>query len=306
MTAGWVAAATRGRALVGHLAGPASAKAIALADWNTARRLLTATVYGRDLPPSADRAAARRAAMTGTLWQLRVLAGWFPPGQGLLARLLAAPLELVNIEGHVADLSGQEAEPPLPLGSLAVAWPRVAGARTPAQVRSALARSVWGDPGGVEPTEIALGLRLGLARRLHRRSAPLARWGTGVAAVLVARERFAFGRQLDREAGRTADELLGRRWRGAATVAELGRALPESAAWALAGIATAEDLWRAEAELVRTVGREAQALVDSRRDHRSAVIGAMTLLLVDLRRIVAAIDLAGMGPQVGEVFDAVA
>jgi hypothetical protein len=306
MTAGWVAAATRGRALVRHRTGPGSGRSIAGADWDAAPTVLAGTVHGRRLPPDADRDTARRAAMAATLWQLRVLAGWLPPGQGGLARLFAAPLELANIEGHLSALTGGRPERPLTLGSLAVAWPRVAATDTPQRFRAVLARSVWGDPGGTDPAAVALGLRLGLARRLAARPGPTGRWATGGAAVLVARERFGFGRPLTDESGRVADALIGRRWRRAASLSTLVGSLPPSGAWPFIGVDDPDQLWRAEVELARTVEREAGVAASSGRARPATVIGAMALLLVDLRRVVAAIDLAGLGPDAVEVLDAVA
>ena len=167
MSAGWVAATTRGGALVQRLVGPDGARDLATTrSWPDARRLVAATFYGADLPIDADRSAARRHAVEATSWQLRVLAGWMPPGQSVLARLFAGPMEIANIERRLALLEGRDPDPPIGLGSLAVAWPRVASANSPEQVRGALATSVWGDPGGIDRTTIALSLRLGWVRRL--------------------------------------------------------------------------------------------------------------------------------------------
>ncbi len=106
MTAGWVAASTRGRTLLTRTIGTDVARSIATADsWPTARDHLHNTVYGTELTATADRRTARRCAATATAWQLRVLAGWLPPASSGLVRAFAAPMEIANIEAHVAQLA---------------------------------------------------------------------------------------------------------------------------------------------------------------------------------------------------------
>lgn len=307
MTAGWVAASTRGSALLRRLVGPAGALEIADAEsWADARAQLGSTVYGAELHPDADRAAARRTAATATAWQLRVLAGWCPVGTGRLARLFAAPLEMANIEAHLATMDGAAATPPVSLGSLAVAWPRVAATSTPEQVRAVLSHSAWGDPGGSDPVAIAFGLRVSWARRLVHQSSTARTWAKGGLAVLIARERFAFGRDVAPVTGREIDRLLGNRWRRAATIPELAERVPESGAWALEGIASPAELWRAEPAIVRRAAADATRQAAQRRFTEDTVAAMMALMLVDLWRTTAAIELVGRGPNPGEVFDAVA
>jgi hypothetical protein len=307
MTAGWVAASTRGRALARRLVGHDSARALAAASWLEARETLAETMYGRQVPPGESRSSVRHAAMGATAWQLRVLAGWLPPGQGGLARLFAAPMEVANIEGHLARLAGTEdGEPPIRLGSLAVAWPRVAAATSPEQVRLVLATSVWGDPGGLDRASMALGLRLAWARRFVTQPPVVRRWAEGAAAVLVARERFGFGRTLNERTGRVADELLGSRWRDAGSIPLFVEALSESASWSLTGIEEAGELWRGEVAVVRRASADAEKLVSSGRHDRPAVVGIMAAMLVDLWRVLAVVEVVGRGPGAVEVFDAVA
>lgn len=297
MTVGWVASSTRGRALVSRVVGSAGAVAIARADWPTAVELLGAGVAGRRLPPVPSRADARWAAIDATAWELRVLSGWLPPGQGSLVRLFGAPLEIAAIERHLAALRGGAASgPPVQLGALSVALPRVRASTTPEQIRQVLSTSVWGDPGGSDAVSMALGLRLGLARRAARWGTILGPWARGAAAVIVARERFSFGRPLPPTAERVAGLLLGRRWRGVTTVADFVDALPETASWPLVGIDDPVDLWRAEGAVVRRIGDDAESVVAAGRPTRATVIGVMALLLVDLWRTLAAIELAGRGP----------
>lgn len=307
MTAGWVAASTRGSALVRRLVGTTGARELAGTDtWSETRALLSTTFYGAEMPADADREAARRTATTATTWQLRVLAGWLPVGTSGLARLFAAPIEIANIEAHLAGLAGPNTSTPLSLGSLAVAWPRVATATSPEQVRTVLTHSAWGDPGGADPVTVAVGLRVAWARRLIRQVPEAASWAKGGLAVLIARELYAFNRDIAPPTGRELDLLVGNRWRRATTVSELARLMPESAAWALAEVASPSDLWQAEVDVARRVTADATALTGARRFTKDTVAAMMALLLVDLWRVTAAIELAGRGPNRIEVFDAVA
>ncbi|MDH4171491.1 MAG: V-type ATPase subunit [Acidimicrobiia bacterium] len=307
MSAGWVAATTRGRALVRRLVGPDGARELATTEsWPEARRALSATFYGADLPADADRPAAGRRAVEATTWQLRVLAGWLPPGQSVLARLFAGPFEIANIERRLALLEGRHPDPPIRLGSLAVAWPHVSSATSSEQVRGALATSVWGDPGGTDRTTIALGLRLAWVRRLASQVPEAAGWSKGGAAVLVAREQFAFGRSIGKATGRVVDGLLGRHWRDASSVSSFVDQLPKSASWPLMDVDDASGLWRAEIAIGRRVSDDARRHASSGRYDKTAVAGVMALLLVDLWRLLGAIEVAGRTPVPEEFFDAVA
>lgn len=307
MTVGWVAASTRARAFVRRLPGVVGARDVARCDtWDEARTLLRSSVYGRDLAADADRLAARHRAQATTMWQLRVLAGWLPAGDAVLARLAAAPMEMADIEGHLARLQGRTAEPSIELGSLASAWPRVAAATSSDAVRRALARSVWGDPGAVDPWSVAVGLRLSWARRVHLRVPDARPWARGAAAVLVARERYGFDRDLPAPSGRVADELLGRGWRKAGSLGEHVAVLPPTARWALEGIDAPAGLWQAERAVEQRIAADATTSMGAGRFDRSVVTGAFALVLVDLRRILAAIEVAGRGRTPEERLDAVA
>ncbi len=307
MTAGWVAAATRGGALLRRLVAVDGARALAEADtWPDARARLAPTFYGAELPADADRSTARRTATAATAWQLRVLAGWLPVGASGLARLFAAPIEIANIESHLARLEGAAILDPVPLGSLAVAWRRVATTTSPEQVRVVLAQSAWADPGGTDPTSVAVGLRVAWARRLVRQVPDAAPWAKGGLALLIAREVFAFDRDIPAAAGRELDRLIGHRWRQAASIPDLAKQLPESAAWALTDVASASDLWRAELAVVHRVADDATGLAAAGRFTQRTVAAIMALLLVDLWRVTTAIEVAGRGPDPTEVLDAVA
>lgn len=307
MTAGWVAPAARGRALLGRLLVVDGARELAAAgSWDDARTMLSRTMYGAELPPSASRVDARCAAIAATAWQLRVLAGWLPAGRAVLARLFAAPVEIFNIEHHVAHLGGADPVESINLGSLAAAWPRVARAATVEDVRRVLALSVWEDPGGTEPTAISLALRVALARRFAAQVPIAGDWARGAVAVLVARERFAFGRDVNPPTGRTVDRLIGPHWRGVVRVEELADRLPATASWALHGIDDPAELWRGELAVVRRITEDARRRSTTQRYDESTVTAMMALLIIDLWTVCAAIEMAGRSPMPEEVFDAVA
>jgi hypothetical protein len=299
----------RGRALLRGATGLTRAREIAGAtSWQAARDLLDDAVTGPPLPADADRSRARAAAATATIWQLRVLAGWVPPVSSGVVRVAAGPVEIADIEGHVAALAGPD-RPPRPsvaLGSLATAWPRVAASASADAVRDVLRRSVWGDPGGTDPITLALGLRVAWVRRV-RLAVPEARpWALGALAVLVAREHLAFDRRLASTTARDVDRALGHRWSGATTVPELAGRLPPAARWPLVDVAEPDELWRAERTVLHRVVAEAGERAARGRGDRGTVAAILALLLIDLWRVRAAIDLAGRGTDGRDAFDAVA
>jgi hypothetical protein len=215
-------------------------------------------------------------------------------------------MEIANIEHHLGHLDGAQRSAWLPLGSLGVAWPRVALATSSQQVRDLLTRSAWGDPGGSDRVSIALGLRVAWARRVIR-ALPRARdWARGGLALLIAREIFGFERAINETTSRELDRLIGTRWRAATTLADLTDRLPATARWAIVGIAAPQDLWRAELSLLNRVASDARPLAVASRHSRDTVMAVTALLLVDLWRVTAAIESVGRGPTPLEVFDAMA
>jgi len=309
MTAGWVAATVRGRALLTRTVGREGAARIAAADgWDDALARLGPTVYGRGIDPSATPPIARHHAATVAAWQLRVLAGWLPPGGTVLARLAVAPFEIADIERRVAALSGAPAEPLVPLGSLAGVVPLLPAARSLPAVRQVLARSVWRDPGGDDPTDIALGLRIAWAERSIRAAPSTRPWALGALALVAVRERLAFGREPNPATRQRLARHLGRRWSGATDIEEIVARLPEAARWPFAGVHDIDELWRAELAVLDRVARDAHELATSARPGRDTVAAIAALLLVDLWRVTAALDAAaaGGGRPATEVLDAVA
>lgn len=307
MSAGWVAAMTRGRALLERTVGVDGAQRLAAAkSWPAARERLASTVYGIELASDANRAQARRAAATAAAWQLRVLAGWLPPGSSGLVRLVAGPIEISNIEQHLVWLAFGTNAHPVSLGSIGTAWPGVSATTSPEALRGRLARSSWGDPGGTDPATIAVGLGVAWLRRLSRQLPVARQVAHGGLAILIARERFAFEREIAPITAREIDHLVGNGWRRAQTLAQLAARLPRVASWALSGIVSPDDLWHAELAWLDRVERDAHELAATRRFGRDEVAAVMALLMVDLRRVQSAIEVAGRTPIPKEVFDDVA
>jgi hypothetical protein len=306
MTAGWVAADVRGRSLLGRAVGSEGCTAIAGAEsWPAAREMLRATALGRGLPVDADRLTARRHVTSAAAWQLRVLAGWLPPGAIHLGRIAIGPMELADIERHLARLRGADPPPPLELGSLGGVARRVLRARAPAEVRAVLARSVWGDPGGDEPATIGFGLRAAWLRRVAALDGVVTPWALGALTVLVAREQFAFERTIADRTAREIDRLIGHRWREASDPADLAARVGDAAGWSVEGIGDAGELWRAEVHVLDRVERDARA-AGGRPASETTVIAVFARLLVDLWRVTAAIEAVGYGDVGPEVLDAVA
>ena len=152
MKPSWVAATVRARLVATHGVGRERALAVAressLADGIAA---LASTIYGKATRPDAELADAQHAVAATALWQLRVLAGWLPPGAALRARVLVAWFEIANVDERLAELAGMPSRRQFDLGSLGSASRRIAAANSPADLRAALAASEWGDPGSDEP-----------------------------------------------------------------------------------------------------------------------------------------------------------
>lgn len=167
MRAGWVAGGVRAELLLRHRVGSEHAATIAvrptLAD---ALRSLASTIYGERVHESDTLAQAERALAATVLWHLRILAGWLPAEAGEPMRALAGRFEIVNIRERVAAITRDfAAPPPFELGGLSTAWRAVDQARDLPDIRRAIARSAWGDPGYDEPQ----GLLRGLSDRWQQR-----------------------------------------------------------------------------------------------------------------------------------------
>jgi hypothetical protein len=267
---------------------------------------LAGSAYGRSVRADLGLAAAQRAVAATVLWHARILAGWAPPGAVEPLRALAGWFELANVEDRLAYLEGGPPPEPFELGGLSTASASVAGAQSAGELRTALADSAWGEPGGDDPASLRLGLRLAWARRVIGAVPEAAGWSAGAVALLLARELLLAGR---------ATAMLralhppgvGDEWIAAGSVAALRAALPADAAWALEGVEAPGELWRAEAAWWRQVEADAEQLAQAHLG-RSAVLGTVVLLGVDGRRTAAALEVAARGgePEAQEVFDELA
>jgi hypothetical protein len=306
MKPSWVAASVRARLVAAHGAGRDRALEVArcpsLEDGIAA---LASTMYGAAVRPGSGLADAQRAVAATALWQLRVLAGWLPPGAAPRARVLAAWFEIANVDERLAELAGMPSGAHFDLGSLGSASRRVAAVTSPAELRAALAASEWGDPGGDAPAVIARGVRLAWARRALDALPGAAPWALGAVALLLARD-LASGVAPRGPLGRLPE--LGRDVGNARDLPELTRRLSPRAAWVLSGLDGPDDLWIGETRWWHRVESDAHALLARGSDGVATLTGAGALVAVDARRIGAALAAAARGGSATalEVLDAVA
>lgn len=307
MSAGWAAGCVRARAIAQRRVGTQSARRIAASDsLDMALRLLAEGPTDRGTRPGQTLAVAQHAVTGAVLWDLRVLAGWLPPGGGQLMRPLAAWFEIVNIDELLQRLAGRPAADYFTLGALATAWPRLRDAGSAAALRAGLAGSAWKDPGGSSERALRIGVRARWAERVAALGEPARGWAAGAVALLLASERFADGRGPEPALRAAAAGLLGERCATAASLEELRGSLPRRLAWALAGVASPADLWQAETAWWSRVERDGIALVRASAFDFKPVLGAAAVLAADARRLCAALELAARGGGPLEAYDAVA
>ena len=309
MTGDWVAVAVRGRGLAGRRLGRdgvlriahSSSLAAAVAD-------LSRTAYGHDVRAGMDLRAAQHAVNATLAWHLRILAGWAPIHGADRVRRLAAGFEVANITGLLARLEGRPAGAAYTLGALAVGWMNVSAARTPAEVRQALAASAWGDPGSEDLAAIRMVLNAAWARRVSEHVPEAHAWSSAFAALLVARA-LAAGVVLARDPvpRRHLSAVLGLRWTSAATLAELPSRVPREATWVLDGVKTTGDLWRAESRWWNRLETDGLRLCATPRPEPGVVVGLVGLLAADAWRTCGALERAARGGLfTAEDFDEVA
>lgn len=306
MTTSWVSGVVRAKALGRRRLGRAGVRALAASpSLQDAVATLADTPYGHDVRVGLDLAQAQRAVGDSVLWNLRVLAGWLPSPGAEAMRVLAGWFEIANVDELLRELDGSPAESPYRLGTLATAWPQLAGSTSTADLRERLGRTSWGEPGGESRWDIQLGLRLVWADRVAARVPQARTLAVAAAALLLARETVGRGRRLPDALTGPAARLVGREAIGARTLAELAAALPSSARWALAGVGEPAELWAAETRWWRRLEEQSFALARSGHFDAAQVLGAVGLLAVDAWRVRAALALSGRGVP-GAVLDAVA
>jgi hypothetical protein len=302
----WVAAWVRARLIATHGIGRERALEVSRQPSLPAGiAALASSVYGDAVRPDASLADAQRAVATTALWQMRVLAGWLPPGAALGARALTAWFEIANVDERLGELAGMPSRPQFDLGALGGASRRVAVAGSTGDLRTALAASEWGDPGSDAPSAIARAVRLAWARRALDALPATAPWALGAVALMLARDLAAGGRP---QGALSRLPELGQGIADAADLHDLAQRLSPRAAWVLAGVDDAHGLWAAEARWWRRVEEDARTLLARSSDGMSVLTGAAALLAVDARRVSAALAAAARGGSASalEVLDAAA
>jgi hypothetical protein len=302
MSLPWVAGSVRARLLATHMLGPVRIHEAATAsDWDAALAVLAQSSYGREVRAGQTLEDAEHCVAATVLWQLRVLAGWLPASGAEAVRAMAAWFEIANVESRLATLSGAPARPPFRLGSLRSAWRQAEQAATPAMLRSALAASVWGDPGTDEAGSLRVALRARWAQRIERRVPAAAHWARAALALLAARELCAGRVEVVRG---PAGALLPRPWRTVASLEALSDVLPGHLRWVLAGSHTSDDLWQAEQRWWTRVEDDATRMVHAAQSGPEVVTGAVALLALDARRLRGALATVARGAAVEGAADA--
>lgn len=307
MSAAWVAGSVRARALARRRLGAAAARRLAAShSLPAALEVLAATSYGHDVRRGQTLGEAEHAVASALLWDLRVLAGWVPQDGVHLLRTVAAWFEIANVDELLRASTGVAPGRMFRLGALATAWNRLRDTETLPGLRAALAASAWGDPGGDTARAVRLGMRARWAQRAGDLGGPARSWAAGAAALLVAGERFAAGREVTPAVLAATRGLIGSRAAGAATPADYAARLPERAAWVLAGADIPGGQWRAEAAWWAQVEGDGLRLLRTSGTRSATVLGAAAVLGADAWRTRAALEMAARGGVPMEAFDAVA
>jgi len=186
MIGDWTAASVRARGLAARRVGRSAARALARSEsLSEALATLTHTPYDHDLRTDMNVAAAERAVSSTLLWHLRVLAGWAPSAGHDRVRVLAAPFEIANIVGKLAQFEGRPVVAPYELGAFATAWPHIVRASNAQEVRTVLTTSVWGDPGGTDMPTIGAALTVAWVRRVVFAVPEAANWARMFGGLLL-------------------------------------------------------------------------------------------------------------------------
>ena len=294
MATAWVAGSVRARALARRRLGRSGVRALATSgSLDAALESLARSPYGRAVRPDLPLIEAQHGVGATLLWHLRVLAGWQPAEGAQAVRALAGWFEIANVEDRAGRLT------PYRLGRLQMAWPRLAAAGSAEQLRGVLATSAWGDPGGDTPRLVGLRMRCAWAERAAEVSDSTRAWAAGGIALLLARERFAAGRDA---AG------PGRRAGGAAARGQLaaghdaGGGHPPAAPSGPPGAGRHHHPGRPVAggePLVAAAGADGFALLRRPGFGPDAVVGAVAVLAADAWRVAGALGAGGPACDTG-------
>jgi hypothetical protein len=294
MNASWVAGAVRARQLARHRLGSQGEQELAACrDLDEALAMLAGTAYEEALRAGRDLEAVQHAVADQALWHLRILAGWVPAGGIRAVQALAAWFEIANVEETVFAISSNESiPPPYQMGRLSLARRGVHRAASLVEVRRALTRTRWGDPGGDRADALLFGVRLAWGELLRRVIRQRRDWGLGLTALVLAQDRFLPGARhpVPRHVAG-----LGSGWRDATDVESFVAALPARAAWALADVRDATDLWEAEETWWRRVVADGYDLLRHGRLGQGTVVGAAAVIVADARFTRTALDRAYRG-----------
>jgi hypothetical protein len=261
--------------------------------------ILAASPYGHDVLPGQGMGDAQHAVVGAMLWNQRVLAGWAPRDGVTVLRAMVAWLEIANTVDHLAAIGGRRVPTPYPLGGLGTAWARIRTCISSDELRQVLASSLWGDPGGDSPRAVALSMQMAAADRLLAAVPETEAWVAGGVGLVLARELAAKRGPLPPGCIASAARVVGWPTVEAVGLTDLMTALPRRSAWALSGVTTGDELWRAEARWWRRMERDAVGLTRRSVAGREVLVGTVGVLAADAWRVRAALELAarGGGPE---------
>jgi hypothetical protein len=308
MIANWVAASIRARSMAQLRLGAGRCRQLATAtNLATALALLADSGYAKRLVGVTGLMAAQRATNETLLWQLRVLAGWLPPGGTGLIRAIAAIYERDNIVALAARLAGgPELSAAYELGGLATAWPRLRELPSLPALTEALQRSAWGIPGPIDAVTLRDVLSLAWLRRLAAAAPAASGWARSASTLVAVRmvlvdHTTPTSRVLD-----LVRPWLGREWANARDLNRFRASLPRLSQTVLDGVDDPRDLWRVEARIRADVETDGFRLIHGALPGPEVVLGAIAVLAVDGWRLRAALAAAEAGTGSSEVLDAVA
>ena len=189
MNVNWVAASIRARSLSQRRLGAGRCRQLAtVANLPAALALLADSGYAQRLVGVTSLTAAQRATCETLLWQLRVLAGWLPPGGTGLVRAIAGIYERDNIVALAGRLAGgPELSEAYQLGGLATAWPRLHKQQSLPALTEALTKSAWGVSGPIDAIALRDVLTLAWLRRLSAAAPAASGWACSATALVAAR-----------------------------------------------------------------------------------------------------------------------
>lgn len=306
MSTAWVAGNVRATALLNRRLGRVRARDIAaMKSLAEAQRALSGTAYGRGITVGQPPTETDHAVAAALLWHMRVLAGWQPRDGAQALRSLAAGFEAANITAHARALAGAPAEPLFSLGALVTAWPRLSQALSLAELRRSLSESLWGDPHGESPSDIAFGVQAAWAVRVATTVAEASSWASAGVALLVARRLLLERRELPQRLAVRLQRILGGAI-GTRDLASFAHALPARSGWPLTGMTDEQQLWRGEAAWWSRVESDGLQLLATRGFRREHTIGAVAVLATDAWRCRAALQLAARGGGPIDFYDEVA